>query len=138
MNIATNPWTFKATDVPAASVPVASPGGLVQQGAPALAAVILTTVAAHGLVAGQFITIIGTTNGRFLGWYKVIAVPTTTTALLASLSSPTSGQPINTVLVGDGGGTVLVNQVQQNVRIEDIALQGTGGAPAGTTQLIIL
>src|SRR5229473_7596374 len=132
MNIATNPWTFKATDVPAASVPVASPGGLVQQGAPALAAVILTTVAAHGLVAGQFITIIGTTNGRFLGWYKVISVPTATTALLANLSSPTSGQPFNTVLAGDGGGSVLVNQVQQNVRAEDISWQNYGAGDAFT------
>src|SRR5258708_474870 len=128
MNIATNPWTFSSTDVPAASVPVASPGGLVQQAAPALAAVLLTTVGAHGLAVGQFITIIGTTNGRFLGWYKVISVPSGTTALLANLSSPTSGQPFNTVLAGDGGGSVLVNQVQQNVRGEDVSLQSGPGA----------
>ncbi|SRR6266436_4559764 len=123
MNIATNPWTFASTDVPAASVPVASPGGLVQQAAPALAAVLLTTVAAHGLAVGQFVTIVGTTGGRFLGWYKVINVPSATTALLANLSSPTSGQPFNTVLAGDGGGSVLINQVQQNFRAEDISWQ---------------
>jgi hypothetical protein len=76
------------------------------------------------LSAGQFITIIGTTGGRFVGWYKVIAVPSGTTALIYNLSSPTSGQPFNTVLAGDGGGSVLVNQVQQNVRAEDISWQG--------------
>lgn len=122
MNIATNPWTFVAGDVPTPSTPAASPGGLVQQGSN-LAAVLLTTTGAHGLVAGQFITIIGTTGGRFLGWYKVIAVPSGTTALLANLSSPTSGQPFKTVLAGDGGGSVLVNQIQQNVRAEDISWQ---------------
>lgn len=127
MNIATNPWTFVAADVPAPSTPVASPNGLVQQGnalgQPGLGAVLLTTTVAHGLTAGQYVTIIGTAGGRFLGWYKVVAVPTATTALLQNLSSPTSGQPFNTVLAGDGGGSVLVNQVQQNVRAEDISWQ---------------
>jgi hypothetical protein len=132
VNIASNPWTFQSTDLVAASVPVASPNGLVQQGTslgqPGLGAVLLTTVGAHGLVANQFITVINTTGGRFLGFYRVIAVPTATTALLANISSPTSGQPFNTVLAGDGGGLVLVNQIQQNVRIEDISLQaGTVG-----------
>jgi hypothetical protein len=132
MNIATNPWTFTSADVPAVSTPIASPNGLVQQSpsGPGLAGVLLTTTAAHGLSVGQFITIIGTTGGRFLGWYKVVAVPSATTALLNNLSSPTSGQPFNTVLAGDGGGSVLVNQVQQNVRSEDISWQG---AAAGAT-----
>jgi hypothetical protein len=127
MNISTNPWTFVTADIPAASTPVASPNGLVQQGTTindkALAAVLLTTTGAHNLVVGQFITIISTTGGRFVGWYKVIAVPTGTTALLANLSSPTSGLPFSTVLAGDGGGSVLVNQVQQNLRAEDISWQ---------------
>ena len=135
MNIASNPWTFKAADVVAAPpVPVASPNGLVQQGnvlgQPGLAAVLLTTVAAHGLVANQFITIINTTGGRFIGFYKVIAVPTATTALLANISSPTSGQPFNTVLAGDGGGLVLINQYQAMVRIEDISWQNYGAGDA--------
>jgi hypothetical protein len=126
MNIATNPWTFVTADIPTPSTPTASPNGLVQQGGLGsgnLGAVLLTTTGAHNLSINQYITIIGTTGGRFVGWYKVIAVPTTTTALLANLSSPTSGQPFNTVLAGDGGGSVLVNQVQQNVRMEDISWQ---------------
>lgn len=126
MNIATNPWSFVSSDVIAAVTPAASPTGLVQQAA--LGAVLLTTTGAHGLSVGQFITIILTTGGRFVGWYKVIAVPSGTTALLANLSSPTSGQPFNTVLAPDGGGSVLVNAVQQNVRIEDISLQATNAA----------
>lgn len=138
MNIATNPWTFTSADVPAPSVPVASPNGLVQQSpsGPGLAGVLLTTVAAHGLVAGQFITVIGTTGGRFLGWYKVVAVPSATTALLINLSSPTSGSGFNTVLAGDGGGSVLVNQVQQNIRAEDLSVLATGVPGATTLSLL--
>jgi hypothetical protein len=143
MNIASNPWTFTSTDVVAAPpVPVASPNGLVQQGnvlgQPGLAAVLLTTVAAHNLVINQFITVVGTTGGRFLGLYKVIAVPSATTALLANISSPTSGQPFNTVLAGDGGGLVLINQIQQMVRIEDISLQAGPGAVQVAGELILL
>lgn len=141
MNIASNPWSFTSADVPASSTPVASPNGMVQQGnavgQPGLAAVLLTTTGAHGLAINQFITIIGTTGGRFLGFYRVIAVPSATTALLANISSPTSGQPFNTILAGDGGGTVLVNQVQQNARIEDISVLATTAAP-GATLLVIL
>jgi outer membrane protein assembly factor BamB len=107
---------------------------MVQQGkatfVPGLAGVLYTATGAHGLTVGQFVTYIGDTNGRFNGWYKVIAVPTANTALLANLSSPTSGQPFNTVLAASGGGTMLVNQVQQNVRAEDISWQG---AAAGAT-----
>jgi hypothetical protein len=134
MNIATNPWTFTSADVPAASTPVASPNGLVQQApsGPGLAGVLLTTTGAHGLSAGQFVTSIGTTGGRFLGWYKVQAVPSATTALLINLSSPTSGSGFNTVLAGDGGGSILVNQVQANVRGEDISVQATAAAPGAT------
>lgn len=131
MNIATNPWTFVSGDVPAAITPVAAPNGFVQQASsgPGLAGVLLTTTAPHGLLVGQFITVINTTGGRFLGWYKVAAVPSATTALLQNLSSPTSGQPFNTVLAGDGGGSVLVNQIQQNVRAEDMSIQALTAAP---------
>lgn len=141
MNIATNPWSFKAADV-ASSTAAASPGGMVQQGVAAqpqsLRVVLLTTTGAHGLAVGNFITYINDTNNRFNGWYKVIAVPSGTTALLENLSRINNGQPLDIVVAASGGGTVLLNQVQQNLRAEDISLQGTGGAPAGATQLIIL
>ena len=141
MNIATNPWSFKSTDV-LSKTAAASPGGMVQQGVAAqpqsLRSVLLTTTAAHGLNAGDFITYINDTNGRFLGWYKVIAVPSATTALLENLSRIDNGQPLDIVVAASGGGTVLKNQVQQNLRAEDISLQGTGGAPGGSTTLIFL
>lgn len=140
MNIATNPWSFVSTDV-AASTAAASPTGMVQQGVAvgekALGSVLYTSTAAHGLVAGQYTTYIGDTNGRFLGWYKVINVPSATTALLSNLSSPTSGFPFNTVIAASGGGTMLVNQVQQNVRAEDISIQATQAAPTAG-ELILL
>jgi hypothetical protein len=141
MNIATNPWSFTSADVPASSTAAASPSGMIQQGAAvgekALAAVLLTTTGAHGLSVGQFITYIGDTNGRFNGWYKVIAVPSGTTALLASLSQPNNGGPISVVTAASGGGTILVNQVQQTVRAEDISVLATTAAP-GATNLSIL
>src|SRR5947208_14285412 len=103
MNLASNPWSFTSTDVPAVVTAAASPTGMVQQGAtlgqPGLASVLLTTTGAHGLSAGQYITYIGDTNGRFQGLYQVIAVPTATTALLPNISSPTKGSPFNTVLL---------------------------------------
>lgn len=137
MNIATNPWTFTSTDVPAASTGAASPTGMVQQGASlndgkALATVLYTALAAHGLVVGQFVTYISDANGRFQGWYKVIAVPSATTALLLNLSSPTSGSGFNTVIAASGGGTMLVNQIQQNVRAEDISIMATSATPGAT------
>lgn len=134
MNIATNPWSFISTDV-SSSTAAASPTGMVQQGA--LGAVLYTSTAPHGLVAGQYVTYVGDTNGRFGGWYKVIAVPTATTALLANLSSPTSGFPFATVIAASGGGTMIVNQVQQNVRAEDISIQATQAAPVAG-ELILL
>jgi len=140
MNIASNPWSFTSADV-ASSTAIASPGGMIQQSAipgdRALGSVLYTSTAAHNLVAGQYTTYIADTNARFLGWYKVIAVPTATTVLLANLSSPTSGQPFSTVIAASGGGTMLVNQIQQNLRGEDISLQNDGTAP-GTSQLILL
>lgn len=140
MNIATNPWSFTSADVPAVITAAASPTGMVQQGSSvddqALGTVLATTTAPHGLVAGQFVTYIGDTNGRFLGFYKVIAAPTATTLWLQNISSPTKGQPFNTILAASGGGTFLVNQVQQNIRAEDISVLATG-AP-GATALSLL
>jgi len=140
MNLASNPWSFTSTDVPAVVTAAASPTGMVQQGAtlgqPGLASVLLTTTGAHGLSAGQYITYIGDTNGRFQGLYQVIAVPTATTALLANISSPTKGSPFNTVLAASGGGSVLVCQWPWMIRAEDISVLATG--VPGATALSLL
>jgi len=123
MNISTNPWTFQAADVPAAIPLAASPTGMVQQAA--LGTVLMTSSGAHGLSVGQWVSYIGDTNGRFLGFYKVIAVPSGTTALLQNISSinPVNGGPFNSVIAASGGGSMLINQVQQNIRAEDISWQ---------------
>lgn len=136
MNIASNPWSFTSADV-ASSTAAASPGGMVQQGAPAFGAVLYTSTLAHNLVVGQHVTYIADTNGRFLGHYVVVAVPSATTALLANLSSPSSGSPFNTVIAASGGGTMLVCPYPYMIRAEDISLQNDGTAPGGA-QLILL
>jgi len=136
MNISSNPWSFTSADVPAAVVAAASPNGMIQQGTtpgqPGLASVLLTTVGAHGLTAGQYITYIADTNGRFLGFYQVIAVPSATTALLANISGPKSGQPFSTVIAASGGGSVLVCQYPWMVRAEDISVLSGPAAPGAT------
>src|SRR5882724_5712898 len=134
MNIATNPWTFASTDI-ASSTAAASPGGMIEQGTTpgerALGTVLYTSTAPHNLVADQFVTYISDTNGRFNGFYRVVAVPSATTALLQNISSPTSGRPFDTVLAASGGGTMLLNQIQQNLRGEDLSIQA-GPAAAQT------
>ena len=140
MNLASNPWSFTSADVPAAVTAAASPNGMVQQGTTSgqqgLASVLLTTTGAHGLAVGQYITYIGDTNGRFLGFYQVVAVLSATTALLANISSPTKGSPFNTVLAGSGGGSVLVCQWPWMIRAEDISVLATG--VPGATALSLL
>lgn len=140
MNIASNPWSFTSADV-ASSTAIASPGGMVQQGTvlgqQALGAVLYTSTAAHNLSVGQHVTYIADTNGRFLGHYVVVAVPSATTALLANLSSPTSGSPFNTVIAASGGGTMLVCQYPQMVRAEDLSIQATVAAPTAG-ELVLL
>jgi hypothetical protein len=136
MNIASNPWSFTNADV-ASSTAAASPGGMIQQGAPAFAAVLYTATGAHNLSVGQHVTYISDTNGRFLGHYVVIAVPSATTALLANLSSPSSGSGFNSVIAASGGGTMLVCQYPQMIRAEDISIQNNGTAP-GSVEVLIL
>jgi hypothetical protein len=112
MNLASNPWSFTSADV-VTSTPAASPTGLVSS---AGGAVLLTTTGAHGLVAGNFITIVAPTLATYQGFYKVIDVPSGTTAHLLSPSLLNS----STILAASGGGTVVLNQWQQMVRAEDM------------------
>jgi hypothetical protein len=110
--MAENPWSFTSVDVVTAT-PTASPNGLV---ASAGGAVLLTTGGAHGFVANNFITIIGATNAAYNGFYKVLDVPTATTAHLQSQALLLSG----TVPAASGGGTAILNQYQFMVRMEDV------------------
>jgi hypothetical protein len=136
VNIASNPWSFTSADV-ASSTASASPNGMIQAGAPAFGAVNYTATGSHNLSVGQHVTYIGDTNGRFLGHYVVVAVPSGTTALLANLSSPSSGSPFGSVIAASGGGTMLVCPYPYMIRGEDVSLQNDGTAP-GTSELLIL
>ena len=73
-NIVTNPWTFTAADQ-ATSIAITS---IVNQGASAL-----VTAAAHGLLANAPISIQGASPSGWNGGYKIQAVPTVNTFLIA-------------------------------------------------------
>lgn len=133
MNISSNPWSFVNGDIASAAA-AASPTGMVGNASDS-SIVTFTSGTPHGFVVNQFLTYTGDTNGRFNGWYKVVGVPTTTTAILAWLSTPTSGSPPATTPAASGGGTMYVNQVQQMVRIEDISIQWTSST-APTASLL--
>ena len=136
MNIASNPWSFSSADV-ASSTAAASPGGMIQQGAPAFGAILYTATGAHGLSVGQHVTYVSDTNGRFLGHYIVISVPSVSTALLANLSSPSSGSGFNAAIAASGGGTMLVCSYPYMIRAEDMSVMATNATP-GATLLSIL
>lgn len=119
MNISSNPWSFVASDV-TLSTPAATPTGFVQD-AFRLARVTYTSTGAHNLSVGQYVTVLNTTGGRFLGFYRVAVVIDATHAILENFSSPTSGMPFTTVLAGDGGGSLAVCQYPWMIRGEDMS-----------------
>ncbi len=110
--ISENPWSFTSADVVTATI-AASPTGLI---ASAGGVVALTTTGAHGLVVGDFVTIINPTLAGYKGFYKVIAVGSATTATLYSDKFRYAG----TILAASGGGTTVKNQYVQMVRAEDM------------------
>lgn len=119
MNISSNPWSFTSADV-TLSTPAATPNGFVQD-AFRLARVTYTSTGAHNLSVGQYVTAVNTTGGRFLGFYRVLVVIDATHAILENISSPTLGSPFNTVLAGDGGGSLAVCQYPWMIRGEDLS-----------------
>jgi hypothetical protein len=110
-----NPWSFTSADVLTATI-AASPTGLV--GA-AGGIVNLTTTGAHGLstTVQQWVTIINPTLAGYKGFYKVLNVPSTTTATLYSDNFRYN----QTILAASGGGTMILNQWTQNIRAEDMS-----------------
>lgn len=121
MNIQSEPWSFVPGDINNQAI-AASPTGLVQSAA-SKRVVTLTTTGAHGFLANQFIAVIAPTNAAYAGFYKVLRVPTATTAILESISRPTAGSPIDTTLAASGGGNAVLIQYRDNVRIEDLNWQ---------------
>lgn len=115
-----NPWSFTSADVLTATI-AASPTGLV---ASAGGIVALTTTGAHGLstTVQQWITIINPTLATYKGFYKVLAVPSGTTATLYRDDFRYN----QTIPAASGGGTMILNQWQYNIRAEDMSwLNGT-------------
>lgn len=112
-NILTNPWSFDSTDVVTAT-PSASPAGFVLQ---ADGTVLMTTGAAHGLVAGNYCTVIGATNSAYNGGYRVRYVPSVTTAYLV----PEHKVPAGTA--ASGGGTVGKCQYEHQFRAHQLTWQ---------------
>jgi len=107
-----NPWVFTSADV-VTSTPAASPSGLI---ASAGGIVALTTGGAHGLAVNNFVTIVNPTLAAYRGFYKVLAVPSGTTA---TLFSPSLAVPGTAILAASGGGTVVLNQYVGMIRAED-------------------
>lgn len=75
-NIQTNPWTFTSADQ-ATTVAITS---IVRNGT---GSALVTTTGAHGLLANAAISIQGTTVTGWRGGYKIQAVPSATTFLIA-------------------------------------------------------
>lgn len=89
-----------------------------------------TTLAAHGLVAGQNVTIAGVTPAGFNGTYQVLSVPTTLTFTISVTGNP--GAWVS------GGTTVGGHSYRpgQNIVAASIVSSGTGGATYnGTWQI---
>src|SRR5215469_8626368 len=132
MNLSSNPWSFTSADVKSTAAS-ASPTGMVQQAA--LNSVLYTAGGAHGFTVGQYLTYAGDSNSRFNGFYQVQAVPTSSTALLSWISTPTAGSPPNSVQAASGGGTMYLCAWPWMVRAEDISVLATG--TPGATSLVI-
>jgi hypothetical protein len=114
MNIASNPWSFVESDIVSAT-PSASPNGLVMG---AGRNVTLTTTGAHGLSAGNIATVFGSTNATYQGCYRILTVPTATTATMEPLSGAVYQD--TTTLAASGGGTIALCLYPWQVRAEDI------------------
>lgn len=112
MNIASNPWSFVSTDVLVAT-PVASPNGLILNSD----GTVTITTGATTFAASNGITVINATNSAYNGFYKCITATSTTVYQCA----PQFVIPAGTA--GSGGGTAILNQVSQTVRIEDLSWQ---------------
>lgn len=117
MNIATNPWSFIASDVNVATI-AASPTGLVLN---ADGSVTLTLTAAFSkadLTINQKLTIFQPTNLAYKGFYKVYSKTSSTIYVIV---------PINFVIpagtAASGGGTAAQNQYADEIRAEDISWQ---------------
>lgn len=108
-NLASNPWSVTNADV-VTSVPTALTLN-------ADGTVSLTTAGAHGLVAGDGVTLIGNTPAAYNGFYRALIASGTTATLT----------PFNGIPAGTGAGAAFGNAAKciynAEIRIEDISWQ---------------
>lgn len=105
--------TFTSAVVGAPTVPIVADTGAVRTAN----VVTITTTQAHGLSAGQRVTVLGVTNVLFIGTFTVASVPSTTTFTYAQTGADATS----------GGGTVA--NVTVNWFVNDVA---GGNATVGT------
>lgn len=117
-NTSANPWSFTSADVNTA--PISS---IVQQAANSQL-VNLTTSAAHNLSVGSFATLIKVNPSGFIGLYKAIAAPTSTTATLQRIA----GTFLPSGLTYNSGGTMVIPAFIGPVRGEDMSWQNAQNA----------
>jgi hypothetical protein len=117
-NITANPWSFTNSDVKSSAI-----SGLSQHTENSQL-LDLTTSAAHNIAANGFATIIGTTPASFVGLYKALVVPTSTTATLKRIA----GTPLASGLTWTSGGNVLIPSYVGPVRGEDMSWQDANAA----------
>lgn len=106
-----NPWNFVTADV-AVSAAISS---IVRNG---IGSALITTGAAHGIVQDQFISVQGTTIKGWRGGYRVLAVPSTTTLLVAI-------DPTQSLLANNGAnGNVLTAAYMQLIEVTQMLWDG--------------
>lgn len=99
-----NPWNFLPADA-ALSAAITS---ITRNG---FASALITTTAAHGMVQDQFISVQGTTVAGWRGGYRILAVPSTTTLLVAIA-------PQQALLANNGAnGNVLTTAYMQLIEV---------------------
>ena len=124
MNIAINPWSFVPGDPQTQTI------STITLNADGTVTVVGTGNLTAGMVAGAFVTAIGVSNALYNGFYDFLTLSSATTGIL--VPQVNAGQPqIGRIPVGtaaSSGGTIALNQSNQNVRIEDISWQNQTAA----------
>lgn len=110
-DISGNPWNFTSTDA-AISAAITS---IVRNNQ---GSALITTTAPHGMAVDQYISIQGTTVTGWRGGYRILAVPSTTTLLVAIT-------PQQATLANNGAnGNVLTAAYMQLIEVTQMLWDG--------------
>lgn len=120
--IAANPWFFTGTADQATTAAITSIANNV-------ASILITTTAAHGIVQDQKFSLQGTAN--YNGFYRAIAVPTTTTILALNRDqnrgAAAAGAVGNVLSMAYSGGDVRIEQIYWQPNVATDVLLVTDG-----------